>query len=86
MTLDEIKKTYAEQIEVVWVTENLNELWDVEYQELFEALFEYYAFETGQMPYGTAKARDDDPAEWIYREFAKEVQDPYDPRPSRYDG
>ena len=28
-------------------------------------LFEYFAFETGEMPYGTAKARDGDPDTWI---------------------
>ena len=31
----------------------------------FEKLFEYFAFETGEMPYGTAKARDGEPDVWI---------------------
>jgi hypothetical protein len=31
----------------------------------YEKLFEYFAFETGEMPYGTAKARDGDPDQWI---------------------
>ncbi len=31
----------------------------------FEKLFEYFAFEIGEMPYGTAKARDGMPDEWI---------------------
>ena len=31
----------------------------------FDKLFEYFAFETGEMPYGTAKARDGDPDAWI---------------------
>jgi len=31
----------------------------------FTKLFEYFAFETGEMPYGTAKARDGDPDQWI---------------------
>ena len=31
----------------------------------FEKLFEYFAFTTGEMPYGTAKARDGDPDVWI---------------------
>lgn len=31
----------------------------------FNKLFEYYCFETGEMPYGTAKARDGMPDEWI---------------------
>ena len=31
----------------------------------FDKLFEYFAFETGEMPYGTAKARTGDPDVWI---------------------
>ena len=31
----------------------------------YEKLFEYYAFELGEMPYGTAKARDGMPDVWI---------------------
>jgi len=31
----------------------------------YNKLFEYFAFETGEMPYGTAKARDGMPDEWI---------------------
>jgi len=31
----------------------------------FEKLFEYFAFETGDMPYGVAKARTDTPDNWI---------------------
>jgi len=31
----------------------------------YEKLYEYYAFVSCDMPYGTAKARDDDPASWI---------------------
>ena len=31
----------------------------------FEKLFDYFAFQTGEMPYGTAKARDGMPDEWI---------------------
>lgn len=31
----------------------------------FDKLFEYFAFETGEMPYGTAKARTGDPVDWI---------------------
>ena len=37
----------------------------------FEKLFEYFAFETGEMPYGTAKARDGMPDEWILEELAR---------------
>ncbi len=31
----------------------------------YNKLYEYFAFKTGEMPYGTAKARDDDPDSWI---------------------
>jgi hypothetical protein len=31
----------------------------------YEKLFNYFAFEAGEMPYGTAKARDGDPVVWI---------------------
>ena len=31
----------------------------------YEKLFEYFAFEACEMPYGTAKARDGDPDCWI---------------------
>ena len=30
----------------------------------FDKLFEYFAFETGEMPYGVAKARDGEPDIW----------------------
>jgi len=31
----------------------------------YNKLYEYFAFETGEMPYGTAKARDGEPDVWI---------------------
>ena len=31
----------------------------------FDKLYEYFAFESCEMPYGTAKARDGDPECWI---------------------
>jgi hypothetical protein len=42
--------------------EESEEFWNT---SAYEKLYEYFAFETGDMPYGTAKARDDDPASWI---------------------
>jgi hypothetical protein len=33
--------------------------------EAFGKLYEYFAFEACEMPYGTAKARDGDPETWI---------------------
>ena len=32
---------------------------------MYDKLYEYFAFTTGEMPYGTAKARDADPDTWI---------------------
>ena len=37
---------------------------------MYEKLYEYFAFTTGEMPYGTAKARDDDPDTWILERLA----------------
>lgn len=33
-------------------------------EEFYQELFDYY-FSTGEMPYGTAKARDGDPFQWL---------------------
>jgi len=33
--------------------------------ELYEKLFEFFCFETNEMPYGVAKARTGDPVHWI---------------------
>ena len=37
---------------------------------MYEKLYEYFAFTTGEMPYGTAKARDADPDTWILDRLA----------------
>jgi len=37
---------------------------------IYEKLFQYFAFDTGEMPYGTAKARDGDPYVWIADKLA----------------
>ena len=41
--------------------------WDDEFygSSAYDKLYEYFAFETCEMPYGTAKARDGDPECWI---------------------
>lgn len=39
--------------------------------DLYEALYEHWLHE---MPYGTAKARDGDPGEWIAERLEKELQ------------
>lgn len=43
--------------------------------ELYENLFTYYAFERCEMPYGTMKARDGDPINWINNKAAEELED-----------
>ena len=40
--------------------------------DLYDALFDYYA-NTGEMPYGTMKARTGDPYEWISRQLDKDL-------------
>ena len=42
-------------------------------EELYDDLFEYYAFTVAEMPYGTAKARTGDPFEWITKRFESDV-------------
>jgi len=37
---------------------------------MYDKLYAYFAFETGEMPYGTAKARDRDPDSWILEHLA----------------
>ncbi len=41
--------------------------WDDDFysSSAYEKLFAYFAFESCEMPYGTAKARDGDPDVWI---------------------
>ena len=48
--------------------------------ELYEALWHYYAVERAEMPYGTMKARDADPVEWIDRRVVQELQNEADLR------
>ena len=37
---------------------------------MYEKLYEYFAFTTGEMPYGAAKARTEDPDTWILEHLA----------------
>ena len=37
---------------------------------MYDKLYEYFAFEAAEMPYGTAKARDADPDTWILEHLA----------------
>ena len=58
MTLNEIRSKYSKEITALKRGDNLA------YNGLFADLYEYY-YNNGEMPYGTAKARDGDPYEWI---------------------
>ena len=40
--------------------------------EVYEVMFSHYC-DSGEMPYGTAKARDGDPYEWVYGRVADEL-------------
>ena len=42
--------------------------------DLYHSLFDYYAMH-GEMPYGTMKARDGDPFEWVTQRFDQDVHD-----------
>jgi len=64
MTPAEIKHRYPDQLRSLFADDAAADvLWENE--EFFLALYEHYAFDTGEMPYGTAKARTGDPAEWM---------------------
>lgn len=41
---------------------------------LYSALFDYYCL-NNLMPYGTAKARDGDPMEWVCEAFENDAED-----------
>jgi len=43
------------------------------YPNLYEKLYNYYVFETAQMPYGTAKARTGEPDIWILDQLDYEM-------------
>ena len=66
MTLNEIRSKYSEEITALRRGDNLD------YNGLFAALYEYYR-NNGEMPYGTAKARDGDPYEWIAHRLDRDL-------------
>ena len=41
-----------------------------DFPKLYDSLYSYYT-NNGEMPYGTAKARDGDPNQWIYDQLEK---------------
>ncbi len=53
--------TREEEITIIRILEGEVDIYDDE--DLYLKLFEYYMDE---MPYGTQKARDGDPSEWMY--------------------
>lgn len=61
MLLCEIQIQYASDISKLVKTQEMSE-------DLFDALYEYY-LNSGEMPYGVAKARDGDPMEWVCDRF-----------------
>lgn len=63
MTLSEICEKHKQDIP------NFLETWELS-EPLFQDLYDYYF---DQMPYGTRKARDGDPEEWIAERFNEDV-------------
>ena len=64
MTLAEIIKKHQFDVDMFTHGADLTE-------ELYDDLYEYYAFTKAEMPYGTAKARTGDPYEWVMLQFEK---------------
>lgn len=53
--------SYEEVLEITEALDNDEQISD----KLYQKLFNYYCCDSGEMPYGTAKARDGDPYEFI---------------------
>ncbi len=53
--------TREEEIQIIRIIEGEMDVYDD--NDLYEKLYEYYM---DDMPYGTQKARDGDPSEWMY--------------------
>lgn len=65
--------TPAELTKAIDLIEKDEDIFDVDHQ-LWERIFEFYAFEVNEIPYGTQKARDGDPAEWIAKRLEQEFK------------
>jgi hypothetical protein len=61
--LDDIKEIVAKHPEAWKKVLDDGDLYDDD--KLYEDLFEYYSTDPDYMPYGTQKARDGDPVNWI---------------------
>jgi len=76
MTFDEIVAELASKFtltesEATNVAQWLEEGDDLEV-DIEEKLYSFY-MDSGEMPYGTAKARDGDPQEWIFNRLTAEL-------------
>jgi len=82
-SLDNILAKHRESFESVMRGESA--LYD--HNEFFDELYEYYV-NSGEMPYGIAKARDGDPDQWIQEELDREYGDDFatDDVPDSMDG
>jgi len=60
-----IKESEQSDVKVILDKHNITSVDDIEYgSKAYEELFSYY-MDSGEMPYGTMKARDGDPDQWI---------------------
>lgn len=57
-TLEELKAKHADELATLEATGDMSE-------ELYNDFYEYYLL-LGEIPYGTAKARDGDPYQWVF--------------------
>lgn len=60
---------HKDKLDLIFERFNIRDQQDFEDQldndELYQDLYDYWT-STGEMPYGTMKARDGDPDQWIY--------------------
>ena len=70
-----LERLTTEERQIIFDILDGNEDYDLmlNYPDLYEKLYDYYVFETAQMPYGTAKARDGDPDVWILDQLDYEL-------------
>lgn len=68
--LDHIEQRYKNEVKRFAAGEDMD-------QDLYEALFDYYS-NSGEMPYGTMKARTGDPYEWVCDRFEREMHPSHD--------
>lgn len=65
------KMTADEQIKFKEICTGKIDFYEIVDTPLFEKLYEYY-LDSGEMPYGVAKARTGTPDEWIYDRLEQE--------------